>query len=233
MKTTNCFTLITSGLVALTFAPNAAAQFASTANMYSTIISTNQSLWSSRQQLENTIKQGEKLAGGNGNQSSPAPSAGLPAFRYPIAATDFRGARWREVPEQMASSIPNALPEQQSAWRQFYNQLLDSYEQVNRRNNVAAAVAYSIGSSLEITRGRALTQAEINYLVASTNEALANSPYFRVLTPQRKQQLYESSVILGGAARAAYLQGINQNDPQMIRFAGDMAQGILKQWVGL
>jgi hypothetical protein len=201
--------------------------------MLGTITSTNQSLWSSQQQLERTIKQGETLASGRGNQSNLSPATGAPGFRHTIVATDFRGARWRQVPEQMVSGISNAMPEQQSAWRQFYYQLLDSYEQVNRRNNVASAVAYSIGSSLEISRGRALTQGEVNYLVAYTNEALANSPYFRSMTPQQKQALYESSVILGGAARAAYVQGINQNDPKMMRQAADLAQGILRQWVAL
>jgi hypothetical protein len=213
-------------------AHNAAAQFASTSKMLGTITSTNQSLWSSRQQLERTIKDGERYASSGSNQSNPAPTPGAPAFRYPIMATDFHGARWREVPEQWASMMSNATPEQQSIQRRFYHQLLDSYETVNRRNNVAAAVAYSIGSSLEINRGQALTQGEINYLVAYVNEALASSPQFLAMTAQQKQVLYESAVVNGGIVRSLYVNGKTTNDPQMMRQAGELSQMILGQWAG-
>jgi hypothetical protein len=233
MKNTNCFTLTATILVALALAPNAAAQFASTAKMLGAITSTNQSLWNSRQQLERTIKDGERFAASGWNRSNPAPAASAPVFRHSIAATDFRGLSTREMPEQLARMNSNGTPEYQTALRSFYHQLLDSYEGVNRKNNVAAAVAYAVGGSLEISGRRVLTQGEINYLVAFINETLAKSIYFRAMTTQQKQALYENSVIVGGAARAAYAQAVNHNDAQTLRQADELAQGILRQWVGM
>jgi hypothetical protein len=165
--------------------------------------------------------------------SGSSSMSGQPAqAQFPITATDFRGAAVRELPERLVAAMPGATPEQKSTVQTLCNQLLAEYEKTNRRNNIAAALTYSVRISLEIESGRRLSPAEAAAAFRSFNNGLAATAEFRTMTPDQKQILYESSILTGGIAAVLYLQGRQQNNPAMQAQGRQIAQSFLKQWAG-
>jgi hypothetical protein len=232
MSKMNCITLIGAIGVAITLSSSAIAQN-SYLNMLGTIQSTNQSLWAAQRALE----QAER-AGSGSSSPSPAPQPG-PAVSQPygvdsqaILATSFPSSPGRILPGQLIYAMSGATLPQKQMMRAFYEQLFASYEQYNPSNNVAMAVAYALGTSMAITRGRQMPAEESAQLVMYLNQALASSPQFNAMTPQQKQLLYESSILSGGMLNTLYYQGYQLNNPAARRQADEMASMIVRQWTG-
>jgi len=209
------------------------------ANMLSTIQSQNQTwfnqLNSYNRQFGNAargaIESGRPSTPQAGAAAVPAPALALP--HYPITATDFRSFPGRLMPDQIASAMAGVTFEQRLAIRASYYRFLDDFERVNRRNNIAAALAYAIRLSLRAVYGKELSQAELDQMAWNFNSVLATNPQFNAMAPQQKQLLYESLIITGATVATLQMQGIQQNDFVMQGKARELGQLVLTQWLNI
>jgi hypothetical protein len=227
-------------LVAVICAPavgGAAAQTNSYTNMLNTIQMQNQSWYNqlnsyNRQfsgAARSAVQPGQAQPGAAAGQQPLAP--GLP--QYPIAATDFYSLPVRVMPDHLANEEAALTPEQKTVMRVAYSQLLDDFEKINRKNNMAAALTFAVRASLLAVYGRQLSQAEINQLGWNFNSVLAANPRFITMPPKEKQVLYESLIITGGTITALQTEGVQQNNFVMQVQAKELGQAVLKQWLNM
>jgi len=232
MRKTNCLNWIAPVLVATGLCETASAQ-TSLADVYSTIQSTNSSLWRSMENLRQTEKRTEALgspapvARQAAVPQATAPQVATPAAR-PITDTDFQPYPGRILLDQVSASIPSR--QQKLEMRTMYNTVFAMFESERRKYNIAAAAAWAVGISLEIERGREPSEAEYQQLTWYFNQALATSSQFYYMQPQQKQILYESLIMTGGTAAVLAYQGTRQNDAAMQQQARELARTILSNW---
>jgi hypothetical protein len=164
-----------------------------------------------------------------GQQQQLAP--GLP--QYPITATDFYSLPVRVMPDHLANEQAALTPEQKTVMRVMYSQLLDDFEKLNRKNNMAAALTFAVRASLLAVYGKQLSQAEIDQLGWNFNSVLAATPQFITMAPNEKQALYESLIITGGTITVLQTEGVQQNNLAMQAQATELGQAVLKQWLNM
>jgi hypothetical protein len=227
-------------LVAVICAPvagGAAAQTNSYTNMLNTIQMQNQSWYnqlnSYHQQfggaVRSAVQPGQAQPGAAAGQQQLAP--GFP--QYPITATDFYSLPVRVMPDQLVNEQAALTPEQKTVMRVMYFQLLDDFEKLNRKNNMAAALTFAVRASLLAVYGKQLSQAEIDQLGWNFNSVLAATPQFITMSPQEKQVLYESLIIMGGTITVLQTEGMQQNNLVMQVQATELGQAVLKQWLNM
>jgi len=239
MKRTTCLTSLCATVAVLALPPISTAQYRNSAtgqtynNSYSAMLSTTNTMMQNfttqqRQYMSNTAK----MASAYSSPSTPSQPAQAqpPVSQYPITATDFQGAAWRELPPRLLESVP---PAQRNAMQNLYYQLLADYEKTNRQSNIASAIAYAVRVSLEIDRGRKLSIPEADNMILFLNNALASAPQFNAMTPQEKQMVYESSILTGGMAAVMYVEGRQRRDVALQVQARQLAQSVLSQWGGM
>jgi hypothetical protein len=218
-------------------AVGAAAQTNSYTSMLNTIQMQNQSWYkqlnSYNQQFggaaRNAVQPRQAQPGTAAGQQQLAP--GLP--QYPITATDFYSLPVRVMPDHLANEQAALTPEQKTVMRVMYSQLLDDFERLNRRNNMAAALTFAVRASLLAVYGRQLSQAEIDQLGWNFNSVLAANPQFITMAPKEKQVLYESLIITGGTITVLQTEGVQQNNLAMTVQATELGQSVLKQWLNM
>jgi hypothetical protein len=218
-------------------AGGAAAQTNSYTSMLNTIQMQNQSWYkqlnSYNQQFggaaRNAVQPQQAQPGTAAGQQQLVP--GLP--QYPITATDFYSLPVRVMPDHLANEQAALTPEQKTVMRVMYSQLLDDFERVNRRNNMAAALTFAVRASLLAVYGRQLSQAEIDQLGWNFNSVLAANPQFITMAPKEKQVLYESLIITGGTITVLQTEGVQQNNLAITVQATELGQSVLKQWLNM
>jgi hypothetical protein len=218
-------------------AGGAAAQTNSYTSMLNTIQMQNQSWYkqlnSYNQQFggaaRNAVQPRQAQPGTAAGQQQLAP--GLP--QYPITATDFYSLPVRVMPDHLANEQAALTPEQKTVMRVMYSQLLDDFERLNRRNNMAAALTFAVRASLLAVYGRQLSQAEIDQLGWNFNSVLAANPHFVTMAPKEKQVLYESLIITGGTITVLQTEGVQQSNLAMTVQATELGQSVLKQWLNM
>ena len=204
-------------------------------NSYSAMLSVTNTMMQNfttrqRQYMSNTSRMVSAYSSPS-IQVQPAQAQPVPTqTAYPITATDFQGARWRELPPRLLESIH---PAHRNAMQNLYYQLLADYEKTNRPNNIASAMAYAVRVSLEIDRGRKLSIPEADNMILFLNNALASAPQFNAMTPQQKQIVYESSILTGGMAAVMYAEGQQRMNVTLQVQARQLAQSVLSQWGGM
>jgi len=221
------------GVVAVICGPaadGAVAQTNSYANMLNTIQTQNQS-WYNQLNAYNRQFGGAARSAMQPGQAQPNGTAGRP--QYPITATDFYARPVRVMPDYLANEQAALTLEQKAALRFTYARLLDDFETLNRKNNMAAALTYIVRASLLAVYGRVLSQAEIDQLGWNFNSVLAANPQFIVMPPNEKQVLYESLIITGGTIVVLRTEGMQQNNPVMQVQARELGQAVLKQWLNM
>ena len=218
-------------------AGDAVAQTNSYANMLNTIQTQNQSWYNqlnayNRQfggAAHSAMQPGQAQPGAAARQPQPAPGLA----QYPITATDFYAQPVRVMPDYLANEQVALTLEQKTALRFTYIKLLDNFETLNRKNNMAAALTYVVRTSLLAVYGRQLSQAEINQLGWNFNSVLAANPQFIVMSPNEKQVLYESLIITGGTIAVLQTEGVQQNNLVMQVQARELGQAVLRQWLNM
>ena len=209
------------------------------ANMLNTISTSNQTWFRQLNSYNAQFGSAARSAAVSGLPPSPdaAAAAAPPPIpmlpQYPITATDFRSLPVRLMPDQLASAMPGVSFRQKLALRGAYYQFLADFEIVNRRNNMAAALAYAVRLSLRAVYGKELSQAELDQMAWNFNSVLATNPQFNTMAPQQKQSLYESLIITAGTVAVLHMQGIQQNDFVMQGQARELGQMVLRQWLGI
>jgi hypothetical protein len=245
MKTTTYLTSLSAAAAILALPTTCAAQYRNSAtgqtynNSYSAMLSTTSTMMQNfnrqqQQYMSNTSKMASAYSQQGSTPAQPFTTQQAPGqFLYPITATDFEGAAWRETPSRLTQAMQGIPPQQKEALTQLYYQLLSDYEKTNRQRNVAAAIAYAVRVSLEINHGRKLSMAESDSMTLSLNNALASDPQFNAMTPQQKQIFYESSILTGGTAAVLFVEGQMQRNVMFQAQAREIAQSVLRQWAGM
>src|SRR5262249_33062015 len=147
--------------------------------------------------------------------------------QYPITATDFKPAAARMAPDLFANSIPGLAFEQREALRALSNQFLTAFEGEARKNNVANAMALLLAMSLQVLTGKEVSDAESNQMIVALNNTLASAPDFVSLTPQNKQLVYETAIVMGGIIATLNIQGAQQNDVAMQSQAREISRAVV------
>ncbi len=134
------------------------------------------------------------------SSSAPMPasaaSAPMPPSspkHFPISATDFP-AQQRVLPAAYAAKGPR---ENQAQLLQTFNGMMDAFEKEGRKNNVSYAIGFLIGASAQVHTGKEISDTVMEKFIYDVNDILAGSPSFRALPVAKKQELYESSVLIG------------------------------------
>lgn len=158
------------------------------------------------------------------------PKISTPSF--PIEATDFRPTVRRLLPNVLAESTPGTNAEQKQALSNIYNLSLDAFEKEARKNNVAYALTFLLGASLQIVTGQEIPDQEAEQLAHEVNEALAAAPEFQRLSAKEKQAIYEVCVITGGFMMTLHQLAVEQRDDRLKQQAKDLAQSIVSGFLG-
>jgi len=125
--------------------------------------------------------------------SASAPPAAPAAQHYPISASDFASGP-RVLPAAYAAKGP---AENQAQLLESFNGMMDAFEKEGRKNNVAYAMGFLIGASAQVHTGKEVSDTILEKFVFDLNDILAGSPSFQAMPASKKQELYESSVLMG------------------------------------
>jgi hypothetical protein len=183
-----------------------------------------------RMQQKMLLKSFEQRRGRSSTDAGTKPTAPAPA--YPLTATDFRPSGTRLTVDALVSGTQGATAEQKQALRTVYLETLSAFEKEARRNNVAYALAFLLGASVQVVTGKEVPDDDAHDLARGVNDILAATPEFRSLTPREKQSLYEVAIITGGMIAVMHQMGVEQNDESLKKQAIDLAQTMLEKLGG-
>jgi len=167
---------------------------------------------------------------GSGSQSAAPTTQGnnQPAApKHPITASDFKPAETRLLPDKLIDSNKDLTEEQRKGLRTLYQTGFREFEKRVRKNNVANAMAFVFGASMEIVAQKEGTDADFKMLVNALNDLLADSPKFKTLSAREKQTMYEACIITGTMMIALKQLGAQQNNEEMKKQAKELAQSVL------
>ena len=137
---------------------------------------------------------------------------------YAMTATNFNSGP-RVLPSAYASTGPK---EHQAQLLQTFNGMMDAFEKEAGKYNDAYAVAFLIGVSAQVHTGRQIPDPVIEKFAQDLNDILASSPSYQTLPVNKKQELYESSVLMG-----AMIGGLDTN-PETKADAKKLARQVLQ-----
>mgnify|MGYP001189968525 CR=1 FL=1 len=152
--------------------------------------------------------------------------------RAPFTATDFKPVQPRSVAQAMVDGSRELTKEQSKALVDGLNGGLDVFEQETRKNNVAHALAFLIGISMQVVNEREVSDAESQMLAQAINDELAAAPQFKKLTPKQKQLLYETSVVVGALIGGMAAEAAERGNAELKAQAKTMAQQALSVFQG-
>jgi len=137
---------------------------------------------------------------------------------YPLTATDFASGP-RVLPTVYAEKGPK---ENQAQLVQTFNDMIDSFEKEGRKNNDAYAIMFLIGVSAQVYTGKEISDTVLEKFAQDINDILAASPTYRTMAASKKQELYESSVLM-----ASMIGGLNTK-PETAQDAKQLATQVLR-----
>jgi len=215
-------------LVVLALFSAAAAQSNSYANMLTITSNASQSLFRAQTQV-------------NQQRESMARAAGVtdysyerqPTRAYPITATDFQVLQAPIMPDQFANSAQGVDPQTRQQMRTMFLQTLAAFEKSGRKDNMASAFTWISACAFQVRDGKEPSDADEAKLTAYFNNTLAVSPDYALLTPYKKQMLYESLIITGGIMIFLDNQGKETNNPRLRAQAAEMSKQVLKIYLGI
>lgn len=161
----------------------------------------------------------------------PAPAAPAKAsYAFPIAASDFKPAGARKVPEQLAQAI--ADPKERAQFVKAASEILATIEATPgfRKNNLAAAMTVLLGVSLQVAKGIEIPDAESEELMRGLNDQIAALPSFATLPADKRTQVYDTMVIVGGLIAGIAQNAAESKDRRMAALAQQMARDALAQF---
>ena len=187
-----------------------------------------------RLSMEQQIKRKQAEQAGQRAAPAPAKAPAKAAYKHPLSATDFKPAGARKVPEQLAQAVGDAKERQQMV--ETGRGILAEIEKTPgfRRNNVAAAMTVLLGVSLQVVKGVELTDAETDELMRGVNDVLAGLPTFTSMAADKRTQVYDTMVIVGGLIAGIAQNAAESKDREMQALAQQMARDALAQfgWKG-
>jgi hypothetical protein len=154
------------------------------------------------------------------------------APRSPLTATDFTPAQPRSVAASLVAASKGMSKGQGQALVEGLNAGLDAFERETRKNNVAYALAFLIGVSMQTVSGREVSDAESDMLAQAINDELAASSSFKKLPVKQKQLLYETCIVVGSLIGGMAAQAEEAKDVELMQQAQMMAKTALQTFQG-
>lgn len=154
------------------------------------------------------------------------PKAGKHA---PLAATDFQQNGSRPYMDAFLQQLSVDAGGKQHL-RDVFEAAFESVNKALRPNNVAAAMGYALGVSIQIVNDVELPDADAKELVTGINDMLAASQEFKGLGQAERQTLYEGFVMTGAMLMIAHNAG--KKDPAIRQQSQDMARNVISQLSG-
>lgn len=181
----------------------------------------------------NSINQSMAVnSGDSGRTNSPRrPAPGQPTptgggtgggTGHPVAAgqTTFRPVAASIMPQRLATQM-GRTPDERARLEKFFAGLLKDYKEmaVERRaplNDVARASSFAVGTSYDVyNEGRLLGDRAFQSMREQMNVAMAGSPKFQALNDRKRQEMYETYIIMGMFVSAAYESANKSNDKEL------------------
>lgn len=140
------------------------------------------------------------------------------------------------MPKQLAETM-GETPKDRKELQKAFTQFLDVFDQQaamdKEENNIARAVTFFIACNYIVATGSEFEEEQLNLMERDINIYLAENEYFCSFDNHRKQELYETLVILGTLAAAGYHDGEeNGRKEQMERFRS-LARNSLETLLGV
>lgn len=149
-----------------------------------------------------------------------------------LTATDFKPAGPRTIAAQLVAQSKGVTREQGLALVTGLNAGIDVFEKEARKNNVAYAMAFLIGVSVQVATETEVPDAQAEALAQAINDELAAAPVFKKATAKQKQQLYETCIVVGALIGGMAAQAAESNDEALKGQAKQMAQSALATFSG-
>jgi hypothetical protein len=143
--------------------------------------------------------------------------------RAAYTATDFKPAGPRSVAQALVAQSKGVTKEQARALVEGLNAGIDSFEKEARKNNVAYALAFLLGVSVQVLSEKDVPDDKAEELAQLINDELAASASFKKTTPKQRQIVYETSIVTGALIGGMAAQAAQANDAEMKRQAQAMA----------
>ncbi len=152
------------------------------------------------------------------------------AFSSPLTATDLVPTGPRNVPLQVAEAA--STEQDRVALVKLCRDVQEALEQQPklRKNNLAMALEVLLGVSLQVARGRVLTEPEGEQLQRAINDALAGSDKVKKLTAAQRTLAYDTFLISGGLIAGLAQSGKDTKDEALTASARDLAIATLKKF---
>lgn len=191
-----------------------------------------------RMTMEQTIEKQRRAQGlapapaAQGRAPAPAPKAAPAkvAYKYPLTATDFKPAGARNVPQQLSAAVgdPNERRQFEAACRE----ILATIEKTPgfRKNNLAAAMTVLLGVSLQVVKQIEIPDAESQEFMRGLNDQLAALSAFSTMSPEKRTQVYDTMVIVGGLIAGIAQNAAETRNREMAALALQMAKDSLAQF---
>lgn len=167
------------------------------------------------------------------SQGVLAPAAALPpvgAFKLPLSATDFKPTGKRDAPEQLAAGATEAGDRQQLI--EAGRTILKTVEATPgfRRNNLASAMTLLLAVSLQVHYGKEFSDAQSQVIMRQFNDLLGELPALKTLSAQKRTQMYDTFVVIGGFIAGIAQQGAESGNAELTKQANAMAIDALAQF---
>ena len=155
-----------------------------------------------------------------------------PTPKLGFEATDFKPVEPRGFARALVAQSKGLGKEHGRALVDGLNAGLDLFEKDMRKNNVAFAMAFLIGSALGAAGERDVQDAELVSLAQAVNDELAASAQFKKLPAKQKQLLYEGCIVSGALLGGMAAAGQEGNDPELKALARVLARSVLSTFRG-
>jgi hypothetical protein len=179
----------------------------------------------------NSINQSMAMGSGNSARTSTSrrPAPGAPngggtggGMGHPVAAgqTTFKPVAASIMPQRLATQM-GRTPEERDRLEKFFALLLTDYKNMATQrgaplNDVARASSFAVGTSYDVyNEGCLLGDRAFQAMRAQMNAEMAASPKFQALDDRKRQEMYETYIIMGMFVSAAYESANNTNDKEL------------------
>ena len=174
--------------------------------------------------------QGVAPAPAQGRAPAPKPAPAKVAYKHPLSATDFKPAGARTVPQQLSAAVTDGNDRRQ--FEAACRDILATIEKTPgfRKNNLAAAMTVLLGVSLQVVKQIEIPDAESQEFMRGLNDQLAPLPAFAAMSAEKRTQVYDTMVIVGGLIAGIAQNAADTQNREMAALAQQMAKDALAQF---
>jgi hypothetical protein len=182
-------------------------------------------------------------SGGKRQPTPPAPNGpggGGAAGGQPVVSgpTTFQPVAASVMPQRLAAQMART-PAERPELEKFFGGLLETYKEIAREkgtplNDVARASSFAVGTSYDVyNEGRVMGERPYAALREQMRATLAGSRRFQTLDDRRRQEMYETYVILGMFVSSMYESAVKSNNPQIAEKMRELARIQLEDAFGV